>query len=114
MQPRVLFSQAEARAVVLDLRAGQELGEHSVRETAILQVVSGTVDIGYGGASMSCEAGTLVMFEPEQRHSVSARSDARLLLLLAPWPADSHYTSDETSDPDRIPSGIQAEPIESD
>ena len=42
-EPRVLFSTPECRAVVIDLRAGEELGEHEVRERAVLQVVSGSV-----------------------------------------------------------------------
>src|SRR5690349_11222416 len=42
-EPRVLFSSDEARAVVIDLRAGEQLGEHSVHERAVLQVISGQV-----------------------------------------------------------------------
>jgi quercetin dioxygenase-like cupin family protein len=42
---RVLFSTPEARAVVIDLAPGQEMGEHSVRERAIVQVVDGSVDV---------------------------------------------------------------------
>ena len=36
------------------------------------------------------------MFDPGERHSVSSAAGARLLLLLAPWPADGHYGEDET------------------
>ena len=39
----------------------------------------------------------LVMFEPGEIHSVSSRDGARLLLLLAPWPASGHYADGETS-----------------
>ena len=34
--------------------------------------------------------GLLVEFEPRERHEVTASSDARLLLLLTPWPGDGH------------------------
>ena len=44
-EPRVLFSRPEARAVVIDLRDGEQLGEHSVHERAVLQVVNGRVDV---------------------------------------------------------------------
>jgi quercetin dioxygenase-like cupin family protein len=111
-EPRVLFSRSEARAVVLDLTAGQELGEHSVRETAIVQVVTGTVELETGERSVSCEAGTLVLFEPGERHAVSALTDSRLLLLLAPWPAEDHYLDDENARPDRIPEAIRAPAID--
>jgi len=41
--PRVLFSSPECRAVIIELRAGEEMGEHRVRERALVQVVSGSV-----------------------------------------------------------------------
>ena len=34
--------------------------------------------------------GQLFEFAPQERHTVRARSDTRLLLLLAPWPGDGH------------------------
>jgi hypothetical protein len=33
----------------------------------------------------------LVAFDPEERHAISTRDGARLLLLLAPWPGEGHY-----------------------
>jgi hypothetical protein len=35
-----------------------------------------------------------VRFDPEERHAVSSRDGARLLLLLAPWPGKGHYRDD--------------------
>ena len=37
------------------------------------------------------------MFDPGERHSVSSVGGARLLLVLAPWPADGHYAENESS-----------------
>jgi hypothetical protein len=34
--------------------------------------------------------GLAAVFAPRERHSVRATSDARLLLILAPWPGDGH------------------------
>jgi hypothetical protein len=42
------------------------------------------------GESVSGGAGLLVEFAPAERHAVHARSDARLLLLLTPWPGVGH------------------------
>jgi quercetin dioxygenase-like cupin family protein len=104
-EPRVLFSAPECRAVVIDLRAGEELGEHEVRERAVLHVVAGRVAItDGGGAGETIESGTLVTFAPHERHAVRAEEDARLLLLLAPWPAPDHYPPEQTADPTRTPS----------
>lgn len=103
-EPRVLFSGEAARAVVVDLEAGETMGEHSVRETAILQVVSGTLEVTAGGRTVTCEAGTLVVFEPGERHAVRAVHESRFLLLLAPWPAEGHYQEgEEEHPPARVP-----------
>ncbi len=106
-----MFSQPEARAVVLDLPAGDALSEHSVRETAIVQVVAGSIVVEYDDKSVACEAGTLLTFAPGERRAVRAKTDSRLLLLLAPWPADGHYSDDEEPQPDRIPPAIEAKAI---
>ena len=58
-------------------------------------VVYGRVRVESGGESVEAGPGTLVHFEPDERHSVSAAdSGARLLLLLAPWPGEGHYRDD--------------------
>ena len=44
-KPRLLFSSPECRAVVLDLQSGHDLGDHHVRERAVVQVISGRVSI---------------------------------------------------------------------
>ncbi|MFN8188743.1 MAG: hypothetical protein U0R69_16880 [Gaiellales bacterium] len=110
-EPKVLFSApGECRAIVLDLRAGDEMGEHSVRERAVVQVLSGRVGIGPPEAVVEAAPGTLVTFAPSERHTVTALEDARLLLLLAPWPAPGHYGEDEPIDPAQ-PSHATAPPL---
>jgi quercetin dioxygenase-like cupin family protein len=89
--PEIISSSEDARAIVLDLGAGESLDEHEVHERAFLVVLSGEVEVGAGaGASAAGGAGLLVEFEPRERHRVDARSDARLLLILTPWPGDGH------------------------
>jgi hypothetical protein len=39
--------------------------------------------------------GTLVTFEPGERHAVSSADGARVLLILAPWPGPGHYLDGE-------------------
>jgi quercetin dioxygenase-like cupin family protein len=101
--PRVLFSTPEARGVVIDLAAGEELGDHQVRERAVLQVLEGTVECEAEGGSTSCGRGTLVLFEPSEPHAVRAHAPARLLLVLTPWPAEGHYDASEREDPHSLP-----------
>ena len=92
--PVVLYSDNEARVVLIGLEPGQELGEHEVKENAFLVVVDGVVQVAAGGQTIDAGAGTLVRFDPEERHAVSSRDGARLLLLLAPWPGKGHYRED--------------------
>ncbi len=89
--PEILSSNDAARAIVLDLAAGESLAEHEVHERAWLVVLSGEIEVGTGvGASAAGGGGLLVEFEPGERHHVTAVSDARLLLLLTPWPGKGH------------------------
>lgn len=89
--PQVLDSTDEGRAIVIELPAGQRLGEHQVHERGWLIVVSGRIDVSEpGGGSIAGGPGLLIVFDPNERHEVAAAEDARLLLMLSPWPGDGH------------------------
>jgi quercetin dioxygenase-like cupin family protein len=111
-EPRVLFSTPECRGVVIDLQAGDAMGEHSVHERALVEVVSGSVLLGPPGSEVECSPGTLATFDPGERHTLSAVTASRILLLLAPWPGDGHYQAGEDADPARLPAHAQSPPIE--
>jgi quercetin dioxygenase-like cupin family protein len=90
-QPQILASAGDARTIVLHLPAGEELQEHEVHERARVVVVDGEVEVTTpGGETASAGAGHLFEFDPGERRTVAARSDARLLLILTPWPGDGH------------------------
>jgi len=82
---------AGSGADVINLPAGERLGEHQVHERAWLLVVSGTIEIdGPGGDAASGGPGLLAEFDPNERREVRATEDARILLLLSPWPGEGH------------------------
>ena len=89
--PAVLETVDGARAIVLRLAPGQELGDHQVRERAWLTVVEGTARIEAGGEVVEAGPATLLTFEPGERHSVASEGGARILLILSPWPGEGHY-----------------------
>jgi quercetin dioxygenase-like cupin family protein len=98
--PVVLESEeAAARAVLIGLEPGQELGEHEVKEHAFVLVVDGTGEVSTGGETVDGETGALFLFAPEERHTVSSAGGARLLLLLAPWPGPGHYRGGDEREP---------------
>jgi redox-sensitive bicupin YhaK (pirin superfamily) len=85
--PKILHSaRGQARSIAIQLPAGEELQEHQVHERAYVVVIDGEVELGdaTGGP------GFAAVFDPHERHAVRAKSDARLLLVLAPWPGDGH------------------------
>ena len=92
---RVLATEDGARAIAIRLGAGWTPDDHQVRERAWVVVVEGSVEI-HGRARRRGRRGTLVTFDSGERHAVSSTNGARLLLLLAPWPADGHYHAGET------------------
>jgi quercetin dioxygenase-like cupin family protein len=89
--PVVVHQDDGARAVLVVLNPGQELGQHQVRENAWVVVVDGIVEVASGTDVAVVGAGSLLRFEPAERHSLAAKTGARILLLLAPWPGEGHY-----------------------
>lgn len=90
-KPRVIGAAEEGRAILINLPAGESMSEHQVRERATVIVLSGEIEISSAeDRTVEGGAGTMVVFEPTERHSVLAREDSRFLLLLAPWSSDEH------------------------
>lgn len=89
--PEILSSTQDARAIVLEIPAGESLTDHQVHERAWVTVIEGEVEITTtAGEQISGGAGLLIEFDPRERHAVQARSKARILLLLTPWPGTGH------------------------
>jgi quercetin dioxygenase-like cupin family protein len=108
--PRVLFTSPACRVVVVDLESGETMGDHRVRERALVQVVTGRVSVETATETVECDAGTLLTFDPSESHTVHALDETRLLLVLAPWPAPDHYTDSETA---HVPANAVVDPLPS-
>ena len=80
-----------ARAIVIRLAPGEELGDHQVRERAWLMVVEGTARIEVRDDILEAGPGTLLTFEPGERHSVASVGGARIVMILSSWPGEGHY-----------------------
>jgi quercetin dioxygenase-like cupin family protein len=90
-QPAVLDSESEGRAILINLPKGEQLQEHQVHERAWVLVIYGNVEINTpDGKWAAGGAGLLAIFDPAERHEVTAVEDSRILLVLAPWPGDGH------------------------
>ncbi len=95
--PVVLHTDDHARAVMIRIAPGQELGPHQVKERAWVTVLEGAVSVGADGKATDAGPGTLFRFERDERHSVSSAEGARILMFLAPWPGEGHYRGEEKS-----------------
>ena len=89
-QPEVLRSDPEVRVIAINLPAGEELQEHQVHERAYVIIVDGEAEISADGKTVQGGAGLVTHFEPGERHTVRARTDTRIVLLLSPWPGVGH------------------------
>jgi hypothetical protein len=106
--PRVLFTSPECRAIMIDLRGGEELGDHHVRKRSVVEVVSGRISVEALGETVDWESGTLLTRSRGAPYP-RAVAEARLLLLLAlacretqhrggerAWPASASQRRDRT------------------
>ena len=53
-------------------------------------VVEGEIEVSGADGSVSGGPGFAATFAPGESHAVRAVGDARLLLVLAPWPGEGH------------------------
>lgn len=95
--PVVLRSDDSARAVLIVLEPGQALGDHQVKERALVLVVDGTVRVEAGGETVEGAEGCFFSFAADERRSISTENGARILLVFAPWPGEGHYRGEAGS-----------------
>lgn len=89
--PTILHSvRGEVRSIVVALREGDQLGDHEVHERTHLLVIDGDVEVTSASDVIEGGPGLMAVVEPGERRTIRARSDARLLLVLAPWPGEGH------------------------
>jgi quercetin dioxygenase-like cupin family protein len=88
--PVVLRSSDEARAIAIHLPGGEELQEHRTHEAAYVVVLDGAVEVEQDGRSTTGAAGFVAYFPAGENRRIMATSDARMLLVLGPWPGEGH------------------------
>jgi quercetin dioxygenase-like cupin family protein len=84
--------------VLIVLEAGQSLGDHQMKERALVSVIDGSVRVESGGETVEGSQGCFFSFAADERRSISTDDGARILLVFAPWPGEGHYRGDEKTD----------------
>jgi uncharacterized protein (DUF2249 family)/quercetin dioxygenase-like cupin family protein len=80
--PIVLANEPEIRLVLLCLRAGQQVPEHSTNGIITVQCITGHATFYDGTEACEMFAGTLVRVDAGRPHRVEARQDAVLLVTM--------------------------------
>ncbi|MBE7468548.1 MAG: cupin [Anaerolineae bacterium] len=79
---RTIYSDDQVKAILFGFAAGQELSEHTSAQMAVLHFIQGEADLTLGDHSMSAQVGTWVHMPPRLPHSVYARTQVLMLLLM--------------------------------
>lgn len=84
--PKVLVNEPGQRIVLLCLRAGQSVPEHSNQGVITVQGFAGHATFYDGEEPCEILTGTLLRLEAGRRHRVEAREDAVLLVAMNNFP----------------------------
>ena len=79
---RTLYDGEQVRAIVFGFAPGQELSEHTASKRALLYFISGEADLTLGGDAQTSQQGTFVEMDPHLPHSVHAKTETVMLLLM--------------------------------
>jgi len=91
---QILSDIGNARLVLFTFRAEQQLKEHTTSSQIIVQVLQGTITFTALDQSVKLHEGMLIQLEATIPHSITAETDAVVLLTLTPSPSQ-HSLSKE-------------------
>ncbi len=79
---RTLHDDEQVKVVLFAFAAGQELSEHTASMPAMLYFVEGSADLRLGDDAMTAQPGTWAHMPPHLPHSIVAKTQVVMLLLL--------------------------------
>lgn len=79
---RTFYEDDQMKSILFAFAAGQELSEHTAAKPAILHFLSGEADLILGDDSAFAQEGTWVHMPPNLPHSVMAKTQVLMLLML--------------------------------
>ena len=89
--PVVLVNEPGMRLVLLCLRAGQQVPEHSAAGRITVQAITGRAAFYDGDEACEMFAGTLVRLEAGRAHRVEAHTDTALLVTMVKTPRSERH-----------------------
>ena len=79
---RTLFSNDQLKAVLFGFAAGQELSEHTASSPAVIHILRGEAQLKLGSDTCEAREGAWVHMPAQLPHSVQAKTQLVMLLLL--------------------------------
>ena len=79
---KTLPSQDGIKTILFGFAAGQELSEHTSSRPAILHFLSGEAQLTLGSDLVEAKTGTWVQMPANLPHSILAKTEVKMLLLL--------------------------------
>jgi quercetin dioxygenase-like cupin family protein len=79
---RTIYSDDQIKVVLFGFAVGQELSEHTASMPALLYFVSGEAGLSLGEDQMTAEAGSWVRMPANLSHSIHAKTQTTMLLIL--------------------------------
>ena len=79
---RTIYSDPQIKVILFGFAAGQELSEHTASVPAILHILSGDIKLTLGDQTFSAQAGAWAHMDAKLPHSVLAKSQAQMLLVM--------------------------------
>jgi len=79
---KTLYQDDRLKTVLFGFAPGQELSEHTASMPAIMHFLSGEARVTLGAEAIDARAGTWVHMPAALPHSIAAKTEVRMLLLL--------------------------------
>lgn len=79
---KTLYHDKVVKVVLFGFAAGQELSEHTASVPAVVHVLDGEIEMTLGKDRCSAFTNTWIHMPAKLPHSVTAKTDARMLLIL--------------------------------
>ncbi|HLF90553.1 MAG TPA: cupin domain-containing protein [Anaerolineales bacterium] len=79
---RTFYNGDEMKAILFGFAAGQELSEHTAARPAVLHFLSGEARLKLGEDEMEAQPGTWVHMPAKLPHSIYAKTEVAMVLLL--------------------------------
>lgn len=83
---QILSDVGTVRLVLFTFQTGQQLKEHRTSSQLFVQVLRGSVKVTTTGNSTKLQAGMILQIEANVPHSVTAATDAVMVLTMTPSP----------------------------